>query len=65
MTDELDIKCYRVWFRDGSALLVDALSAAEAKDLGAELARKQSKGVDWQSLALKVQWVECLDEAAR
>jgi hypothetical protein len=58
----MTIKCYRVWFRDGSALLVDATSEAEATDLGANIAREQHNE-PWltHDPHLQVKSVDCLD----
>lgn len=62
----MDIKCYRVWFKDDSALLVDATSEAEATDLGSDLAREQSRGLYFLGnqvhLHLQVSHVECLSK---
>ncbi len=38
------MKCYRVWFEDGSALLVDASDTSQAKNLALILAKPQFDG---------------------
>ena len=38
------MKCYRVWFADGSALLVDAADTSQAKDLAYTLAKPEFDG---------------------
>ncbi|MHA1951811.1 MAG: hypothetical protein ACW987_18350 [Candidatus Thorarchaeota archaeon] len=37
----MPFKCYRAWFEDGSALLVDAQSFGEARQLASQLAEEQ------------------------
>ena len=62
MNGDAPLRCYRVWFKDGSALLVDALSTYDAGERGTELARKQNPDLDVdEALAVRVESIECLD----
>ena len=62
MSSNEPLLCYRVWFKDGSALLVDALSTYDAGERGIELARKQNPDLDVdEALAVRVESIECLD----
>ena len=60
MSSNEPLLCYRVWFKDGSALLVDAVSTYDAGERGTELARKQNPGDE--SPAVRVKSIECLDD---
>lgn len=46
-------RCYRVWFRDGTAVLVDALNMAEAKGKALDLYN------GWAPVVITK--IECLD----
>jgi hypothetical protein len=48
------MRCYRVWFVDDSALLVDAESPKEARELARNLAKQQGGETE-------VERIECLD----
>lgn len=51
---EVEMQCYRVWFRDGSAVLIDAETLMEAR----RIARAKVKAGEW---AGAIERVECLD----
>ena len=53
-------KCYRVWYRDDSARLLDCMSAEEAKRQGEMRARLDS-GLEASDPHCVVVKVECLD----
>ena len=53
------MKCYRVWFWDGSAMLVDAESPHLAIKKAEYLAAKQDFRRSHKSRTAK--WTECLD----
>jgi hypothetical protein len=55
------MKCYRVWFMDGSAMLVDAESSHLAIREAERLAAKQDFKRSYSSRTAR--WCECLDEA--
>ncbi|GAI70403.1 hypothetical protein ES703_59618 [subsurface metagenome] len=53
------MKCYRVWFMDGSAMLVDASNEDEAIDMAEHKAKASSFKRSYSSTTAKR--VECLD----
>lgn len=55
MRADAPLKCYRVWFRDGSAVLVDAESPGQAREGALLIAR--GNGDPSPSVAR----IECLD----
>lgn len=59
--NDMNIKCYRVWFKDGSALLVDATCSAEAKDMAVELAKQQNLKARPSDPERQIARAECLE----
>jgi hypothetical protein len=53
------MKCYRVWFTDGTACLVDARNSNEARQLALERAKTEHF---WGYDRLKIASCECLSE---
>jgi hypothetical protein len=58
--NKMPFKCYRAWFEDGSALLVDAQSFGEARQLASQLAEEQIPEAPLDDPRLTIKSVECL-----
>lgn len=52
------MKCYRVWFKDGTARLIDAPSLDKAIDEAVQQAKQENR----IGYSVMVKAVECLDE---